>query len=202
MKRLSAVFLCVLLCICCLVGCDDKTDEYGFYAQSTLNKNLIPDLPKRKNDGETSVKQGRYGFTTTKEEFDEYLKSVYEYLISCSFEYFGYPTKVLGTFFGGAPKCSFAYGNELSDFETDIAFSMSGSDIYEQARRGTHYFFVWGNEGVNEDSSSSSQIVNARYLQIGCYPLDEENVSAYLKLEYSLMDYTFYLRADESQTNS
>ena len=179
-----------------MVGCTDKTDEDGFYVQKTLNDNFIPDLPKIKRDGKTSLNQGRFTFTTTQKEFDEYLNSVYDYLVSCSFEYFGYPSGVLSTFFGGAPRCTFEYGSKLSDFQTLIAFSIKGSDIYEEAKTGKHYFFVWGKEGVKEQSDGLSQIVNARYLQIGCYTLDKNYVSAYMELKYSLMDYTFFLKAD------
>lgn len=201
MKRILPVLLCAVFCMFCLVGCGEKTDKYGFYAQSTLNKNFIPDLPKRKSDNKQSVKDGRFQFTATQEEFNEYLNAVYEYLVSCSFDYFGYPTKVLGTFFGGAPKCSFAYGNELHDFQTDIAISTSSGDLSEQAAIGTHYFFVWGNEGVKEQSDGSRQIVNAKYLQIGCRTDGQgEQVSAYMRLKHTLMDYTFYLIVDESQT--
>ena len=196
MKRFSVIFLCLFFCLFSLLGCTDKTDKDGFYAQSTLNNNFIPDLPKIKSDGETSLKEGRFSFTTTKDGFDEYLNSVYDYLVGCSFEFLGYPTEVFSTLFGGAPKCTFEFGNELSDFQTDIAFSTSGSDIYEQARTGTHYFFVWGNEGINQNTEGNGyqQIVNAKY-QIGYYSR-EGYVTAYMVLKHTLMDYTFYLSAD------
>ena len=137
------------------------------------------------------MNQGRFTFTTTEEKFDEYLNSVYDYLVSRSFEYFGYPTEILTTFFGGAPKCVFEYGNELNDFQTKIAFYGSSKEP-----EGIHYFFVWGNEGIDEHSENDRrQIVNSRYLQIGYFP-HEDYVSAYIKLEYALMDYTFFLSAD------
>lgn len=187
MKRFSVVFICIFLCFFCFVGCGDQADEDGFFDQSTLNKNLIPDLPKIKSDGETSLKQGRFTFTTSEEEFVEYVESVYDYLVACSFEYFGYPTKVLATLFGGAPKCAFEYGNELSDFQTKIAF-------YHMSNKpeGVHYFFVWGNNGIDDEDS---RILNARYLQIGFFP-HEDYVSAYIELPYALMDYIFFLSAD------
>ncbi len=196
MKKLSVACLCFILCLLCPVGCTDKTDKHGFYAQSTLNKNFIPDLPKIKSDGKTSLNQGRFTFTTTEKEFEEYLNSVYDYLASCSFEYFGYPTEVFSTLFGGAPKCTFEFGYELSDFQTLIALSIKGEDIYEEAKTGKHYFFVWGKEGAdNQSKNDRQQIVNARYLQIGCYPHDDY-VYVYMELKYSLMDYTFYLSSD------
>ena len=196
MKRFAVIFLSLFLCLFCLVGCGDRTDRYGFYAQSTLNRNLIPNLPKVRSDGKTSLNEGVFTFTTTQEEFDEYLNSVYDYLVSCSFEYFGYPTEVLGTFFGGAPECAFAYGSELSDFKMDESFFQS----LGQSAASMDYFFVWGNNGINESTGSAGypQIVNARYLQIGCYA-HEGYVNAYMRLKYALMDYTFYLPVDDTE---
>ena len=190
MKRFSVMLLCSFLCLCCLAGCGGGTDKYGFYSQRTLKKNLIPDLPK--------IQTGRMGdanrfyFRSTQEEFDEYLQSVYEYLAGCSFEYFGYPTEVFSTFFGGAPRCYFAFGTELSDFQTNIDIPLAESNDIA----GKHYFFVWGNQGVDEEADGGRQIVNAKYLKIGCY-FYEDHVSAYMDLKYALMDYTFFLPTDE-----
>ena len=189
MKRFSVLLLCSFLCLFCFAGCGEGTDKYGFYSQRTLEKNLIPDLPKIQT-GHMGDAQ-RFYFYPTGEEFEEYLQSVYDYLVGCSFEYFGYPTEVITTFFGGAPKCYFASGTELSDFQSNIAFYQSSNKTPD----GAHYFFVWGNQGINEDSDGDVQIVNARYLQIGYYP-DEGYVNAYMQLKSSLMDYTFYLLAD------
>lgn len=199
MRRFSVVFLSLILCLCSLVGCAERKDKYGFYHQSTLNKNLIPDLPKIRSGGKTSLEHGGFGFTTTKEEFDEYLKSVYDYLVSCSFEYFGYPTEELRPANIVDAQYAFAYGNELSDFQTDIAYPQEGDSTDEQARRATHYFFVWGNDGINENTEFGgyNQIINARFLKIGYWPLDSEgNVSAYMELKYVVFSSLFYLPAD------
>ena len=197
MRRFSVVFLSLILCLCSLVGCAERKDKYGFYHQSTLNKNLIPDLPKIRSGGKTSLEHGRFVFSTTEEKFDEYLMSVYDYLVSCSFEYFGYPIEVLQHAFIVDTQYAFAYGSELSDFQTDIDLLEDG--FYEKDITGKHFFFVWGNEGISDEIEFGgyNQIINAKFMKIGFWPLDSEgNVSAYIELKYVVFCSLFYLPAD------
>lgn len=189
-KSVIAILLSGVLC-CSLVsfaGCKvGKPDKNGFFSQRTLDRNLIPDLPKiKKPIEETNFKNGTFSYNTTESEYRNYVGQVFEYLSSCGFTYFGTAKEEISNFFGGAQRYSFEAGTELNDF---------GQYCEELFGDSTDYFFVWGNE-----LTESSIIEGSYYMEMGHTIRSEGGYRAYISLSYYLMDYTFYVQDEVAQS--
>lgn len=179
-KRITVLFLGIIFSLSFFSGCE-LSDRYGFYHQSMLNRYYIPDLPKIRKD-DTSLENGKFAYIATDTEYMDYVESVYEYLVSCSFEYLGYPTKVIS----GAPWANYEIelGTELEDFKIT-------KELYDGIDHGDiEYFFVWGNDLDNE---YSSLITKGGYMKIKHYTGAVKHYNTFIELPYSLIGTQFYL---------
>ena len=150
-----------------------------FFSKSVLEENLVPDLPRIKSVFAYKENKRLYRFKTTEDEFNNYVSSVYEYLYSLNFKYFGYRGEEISSFFGGAPTYEFYLGSELSDFK------------YTEDRGGHKlencYVFVW----ANEINSETNKLSGDHYLELQYYTHKtgafEYNV--YIDLNFGIQSY-------------
>ena len=92
MKKLLALCLTAVVCLCCLVSCNSSTVKNEWFSDEILENCAIPDLPEisdRDYYHRTSNQSARIEFKATDEEIREYARTVYEYLEAQSFEYLG-----------------------------------------------------------------------------------------------------------------
>ena len=138
-KRISIfALLAVLLFSVTLSGCSrlypwkTKPSKDAFFAQEVLDNACVPDLPRIACEAGVKKYGKVYHFRTTEEDYRNYLQTVYEYLGSRGFAYFGYEGEVISSFFGGMPQYELlADRGQLSDYQTGY---------------GGSYIFVWGNK--------------------------------------------------------
>lgn len=123
----AAILLSVLQLSAC-VGWGFERNE--FFTEATLRENLIPEMPQPIYRYAKKLNEHSFEWTMYDERFDAYLTSVYEYLQSCDFTYFGY--------------CNFNSGAEHSA-TFDVFPSGSLSDHLCKDRENT-YVFAWANE--------------------------------------------------------
>ena len=190
MKKIIALCLCVLLCLLCLAGCVDEKAKDGFFSQRTLNKFLIPNLPRIGNKSESTLRHNHFAFETTVAEFGEYVESVYDYLVSCSFKHLGYHSGVVREFWTDLRYYSFEYGTELSDFQF--------GELY--------YEFVWSNSGTEVDEQEGLlEILNANYIRIWGLWVEGHHEGEYheddvirmcIELPYGLFKDRFFIVSD------
>ncbi|MCH5180283.1 MAG: hypothetical protein J1F32_03650 [Erysipelotrichales bacterium] len=145
-----------------------------FFSKSVLEDNLVPDLPRINSTKVEKENSKTYRFHTTEEEFTDYVSSVYEYLCSLNFKYFGYRGDELLNFFGGAPVYEFHYGSELADFKLT---NNKGHEL------DNSYLFVWSNELDTKTNNLSPKY----YLQMSYFANRDTNV--YIDLNYVICAY-------------
>ena len=208
MKKSIAIVLILAMCILTTLftGCDffeTKTDEYGFFANEELGS--ISNMPKIRSDKPTKMKNGTFYYTTTQEDFDKYVNSLYEYFVSKEYNYWGTPVKIIDdTFFGASPRCEIELGENLEDF---LSYKL---EYYVKGERSTNsYFFVLGNELAenNDDAPDGYTRVYGRYIRLAYLSrtsTDEDSFTynAYITLPHGLYDYSFYLPKTISNENS
>lgn len=176
MKKILLIIALVMIAIipCSLCACTNDSGKY-FFSKSVLEDNLVPDLPKIACEKAEKEYSKVYRFKTMEENFNNYVSSVYEYLCSLNFEYFGYRGEELSSFFGGSPTYEFFIGSELSDFK------------YTENRHGSKlencYVFVWAND-IDTDTNN---LRSKHYLELSYYSDREFNV--YMDLNFVLDSY-------------
>lgn len=208
MKKSITIVLILAMCVLATLftGCDlfeTKTDEYGFFADEELGS--IADMPKIRSDKPTKVENGTFYYTTTQEEFDSYVNSLYEYFVSKEYKYLGTPVKIIDdTFFGASPRCEIELGENLDDFLSyDLKFYVKGE------RSTNSYFFVLGHELAESDDSAPDGYtqVKGRYIRLAylSYTSKDEDgftYNAYIKLPHGLYGYSFFLPTTVSNENA
>lgn len=195
----KSIFSFVLITVLVLtafmfVGCElfeTKTDEYGFFADEELGS--LSDMPKIRSDKPTKMMYGKFCYTATQEEFNNYVHSLYDYLVSKEYSYFGTPTKVLGSFFGIGLECELEIGEQLDDF--------LARDLYtgDSVKAANSYFFVLGDTLIDDNKHAANGYaqVKGRYLNIyyTTKTVSEDDGftwNACIELPHGLYDYTFY----------
>ena len=113
-----------------------KPSKDAFFAQNVLDNARVPDLPRIVCEAGVKEYGKIYHFRSTEEDYKNYLETVYQYLGSRGFEYFGYKGEEVSSFFGAMPQYELlADRGQLSDYQTG----------YEGG-----YVFVWG-DAIDED---------------------------------------------------
>ena len=127
MKKLLTLILTTVLCLCCLVSCGSKHRENTWFAEETLTKCLVDELPTIEKDYVNNNDQDIYVNFTSKER-EAYINEIYGYLKSQNFKYFGTrgaeETNLAGTFI----TYNFESASELSEFYVDGAYIFVYSD--------------------------------------------------------------------------
>ena len=81
MKKLLALCLTVVLCLCCLASCSSAHKENQWFSEEKLAKCLVADLPAIVTDYVNYNDEDIY-VRFTDDELEAYAKSVYDYLLS------------------------------------------------------------------------------------------------------------------------
>ena len=138
-RILKNITLCILLIIFICISCIGLSGCYRgpFFDKEHLAEHLVPDLPQPKNfmwfyrGSDIKVK-------ISQEDFDNYVASVYEYLLSCNFEKLGTRGELYSGFIGMTYYVNLDV-HELSDFYILQEMADESHNYYT-------YVFVWANE--------------------------------------------------------
>ena len=131
MKKLSVLIL-VFLCIISLTGCATRYEENVWYSEEKLAECLLPNLPIIEKP---LLKREDWKVYTnlTKEEFDDYVQSVYDYLKAQNFEYLG------------------TRGHQKSSLAGALAsFYFQPAETLKQHCQSDDYYFVYSDGTKNE----------------------------------------------------
>ena len=118
MKRLSILFLILGLILCCLTSCVGSSKENSWFSNDKLSECLVTELPIPKNE----YVQDKYGDICVyfkDKELEDYAISVYEYLYSQNFKYFGTRGEQKNTLAGVFTTYYFQSANDFSQFISD-----------------------------------------------------------------------------------
>ena len=155
MKISAFALSAVLLFSGTLCGCSrlypwkTKPSKDAFFAQKVLDNALVPDLPRIVCEAGVKEYGKIYHFRTSQEDYQNYLETVYQYLGSRGFAYFGYEGEEISSFFGAMPKYELlADRGQLSDYQTGF---------------GGSYIFVWGNKIDEEGNLLDGKRIDIRY---------------------------------------
>ena len=133
MKKVFALFLAAVLCLCCLASCGSAHEENKWFAEEKLTQCLVSDLPAITKDYVNHNDEDIYVSFTSKER-EAYVVEMFEYLKSQNFKYFGTRGEQVGTLAGTLTTYYFKPATELSEFY------VSGS-----------YIFVYSDGSLDED---------------------------------------------------
>ena len=133
MKKLLALCLTVVLCLCCLASCGSAHKENKWFSEEKLTQCLVGELPTIEKEYVNHNDEDIY-VSFTDSEFEAYAKSVYDYLLSRNYEYLGTRGEQVGTLAGTLTTYYFKPATELSEFY------VSGS-----------YKFVYSEGSLDED---------------------------------------------------
>ena len=127
MKKLLALCLTVVLCLCCLASCGSAHEENTWFSEEKLTECLVADLPTIEKDYVNHSDQQIY-VKFTDDEFEAYAKSVYDYLCFQEYKYLGTRGEQKDTLAGVFTTYYFEPANELSEFYVDGAYRFVYSD--------------------------------------------------------------------------
>ena len=138
-RILKNTTLCILLIIFICISCIGLSGCYRgpFFDKEHLAKHLVPDLPQPKKFM-SSYRGSDIRVKITEAEFNDYVVSVYEYLMSCNFEKFGTRGELYSGFLGMTYYVNEGV-SELSDFYVLQEMADESHNFYM-------YVFVWANE--------------------------------------------------------
>ena len=142
MKKLLALCLTVVLCLCCLASCGSTHEENKWFSEEKLTECLVADLPTIEKDYVNRGDEDIYVSFTSKER-EAYVAEVFEYLKSQNFKYFGTRGEQASTLAGSFTTYYFKPATELSEFY------VSGS-----------YKFVYSDGTLDEDGDLVFCIIN------------------------------------------
>lgn len=184
MKKLLALCLTAVLCLCCLSSCGSSTLKNEWFSYELLEICAIPDLPEISDRDYyyTTLNQlARIRFKATDEEIREYARVVYEYLAAQDFEY-------LGT--RGGQKSSLAGAFTTYYFRDTSSFGECYSPDY-----ANEYVFVYSNDKNASDGIEFYEILitSMDSNTIKCDGTDV-TVNAEIRINY---DDRYYLKASE-----
>lgn len=177
-KIAIACCLVVILIISILLGLRScflglfPHNSVRFFDDNHLEEHLISDLPKPKNKIADDYGSSVYVYMT-EQEFNQYVASVYKYILSCNFKRLGTRGEVMSGLIGIQ-----YYANtdvsQLSDFYN--ATAEAGVTPFNG------YIFVWA-DGTNDDTVWTSHYLEMKYL-------NDKN-QMYMEMCYRLYPYYF-----------
>ena len=127
MKKLVALCLTVVLCLCCLTSCGSAHKENKWFSEKKLTECLVGDLPKIEKDYVNHNDEDIYVSFTNKER-EAYVAEVFEYLKSQNFKYLGTRGEQVGTLAGTLTTYYFEPATELSEFYVSGSYKFVYSD--------------------------------------------------------------------------
>ena len=133
MKKLLALCLTAVLCLCCLASCGSAHKENEWFSEEKLTNCLVGDLPTIEKDYVNSGDEDIYVYLTDS-EFKAYVKSVYDYLCSKDYKYLGTRGEQKNTLAGAFTTYYFEPATELESFrvlEGDYVFVFSDGAVDE-----------------------------------------------------------------------
>ena len=133
MKKLLALCLTVVLCLCCLASCGSAHEENKWFSEEKLTNCLVGDLPTIEKDYVNHNDEDIYVYLTDS-EFKAYVKSVYDYLCSEEYKYLGTRGEQKNTLAGAFTTYYFEPATELESFrviEGDYVFVFSDGSTDE-----------------------------------------------------------------------
>ena len=132
MKKILALCLTVVLCLCCLASCGSAHEENEWFSEEKLTNCLVGDLPTIEKDYVNSGGEDIY-VSFTDSEFKAYVKSVYDYLCSQEYKYLGTRGEQKNTLAGAFTTYYFEPATELESFwnEGDYIFVFSDGSTDE-----------------------------------------------------------------------
>ena len=142
MKKLFALCLTSVLCLCCLASCGSAHEENEWFSEEKLTECLVGDLPTIEKDYVNHNGEDIYVSFTSKER-EAYVAEVFEYLKSQNFKYLGTRGEQASTLAGSFTTYYFKPATELSEFY------VSGS-----------YKFVYSDGALDEDGDLVFCIIN------------------------------------------
>ena len=127
MKKLVALILIVVLCLCSLASCASAHKENEWFSEEKLTKCFVDDLPTITNDYVNHSDQQIY-VRFTDDEFEAYAEAVYDYLCSQDYKYLGTRGEMKNTLAGLGTSYYFEHATELSEFYVGGAYRFVYSD--------------------------------------------------------------------------
>ena len=127
MKKLLALCLTVVLCLCCLASCGSAHGENTWFSEEKLTECLVGDLPTIEKKYVNHNDEDIYVSFTSKER-EAYVVSVFEYLKSQNFKYLGTRGEQASTLAGSFTTYYFKPATELSEFYVDSSYKFVYSD--------------------------------------------------------------------------
>ena len=127
MKKLLALCLTVILCLCCLASCGSAHKENEWFSEDKLTECLVGDLPTIEKDY-VNHDDGDIYVSFTNKERESYVVSVFEYLKSQNFKYLGTRGEQASTLAGSFTTYYFKPATELSEFYVDSSYKFVYSD--------------------------------------------------------------------------
>ncbi len=138
MKKLIALCLTVVLCLCCLTSCSlFKYKKNQWFSEDQLNECLVPDMPQLDRDCVKERDKVIYA-KLTESEFNDYLNELYEYIKAKNFKHLGTRGGIASSLSGAFTTYYLEPATELSEFEiysntykfiySDGKISMSSED--------------------------------------------------------------------------
>ena len=201
MKKLLALCLTAILCLCCLASCGSSHKENEWFSEDKLTECLVGDLPTIEKNYVNHNDEDIYVSFTSKER-EDYVVSVFEYLKSQNFKYLGTRGEQKNTLAGAFTTYYFEPANELESFrvlEGDYVFVFSDGStdengdvefivlvIYEVSTNTLEY----GNKKFTYNTQISLRRGSEAPLS-GFYVLNDECVAHTISYEgygYSLID--------------
>ena len=127
MKKVFALCLAAVLCLCYLASCGSAHKENTWFSEEKLTQCLVGDLPTITKDYVNHNDEDIYVSFTSKER-EAYVVEVFEYLKSQNFKYFGTRGEQVGTLAGTLTTYYFESATELSEFYVSGSYKFVYSD--------------------------------------------------------------------------
>ena len=127
MKKVFALCLAAVLCLCCLASCGSAHKENKWFSEEKLTNCLVGDLPTIEKDYVNHNGEDIYVSFTSKER-EAYVAEVFEYLKSQNLKYLGTRGEQASTLAGSFTTYYFKPATELSEFYVDGAYRFVYSD--------------------------------------------------------------------------
>ena len=132
MKKIIALFLMAVLCLCGLTSCGNAYRENTWFSEEKLADCIVDDLPTIEKDYVKCNDEDIYA-ELTDSEFNTYAESVYDYLCSEEYKYLGTRGEQKNTLAGAFTTYYFEPADKLDDFfiEGDYIFVFSDGAVDE-----------------------------------------------------------------------
>ena len=127
MKKVFALCLAAVLCLCCLASCGSAHKENTWFSEEKLTECLVGDLPTITKDYVNHDDEDIYVSFTSKER-EAYVAEVFEYLKSQNFKYLGTRGEQASTLAGSFTTYYFKPATELSEFYVGSSYKFVYSD--------------------------------------------------------------------------